>query len=175
MKADRQVVFFFIYGCYLNTVTQYSVKLWWWKSLTNFTSACWIIKIFLTKVLHLVLENFGIAYFTVTILTWVCQGSSRYVGTWNPEVPSSDYPCKKDAPEDKDPPEGKKLPNLSGPYLSKVILFGTTCVFHSIRVQDDFAIPYAYVGRLSSGVASLALMLGHSSFYNTPCLTISTA
>ena len=27
---------------------------------------------------------------------------------------------KKDAPEDKDPPEGKKLPNLSGPYLSKV-------------------------------------------------------
>ena len=28
---------------------------------------------------------------------------------------------KKDAPEDKDPPEGKKLPNLSGPYLSKVI------------------------------------------------------
>ena len=24
-----------------------------------------------------------------------------------------------------------------------------------------------------SGVASLALMLGHSSFYNTPCLTIS--
>ena len=28
---------------------------------------------------------------------------------------------KKDAPEDKDPPEGKELPNLSGPYLSKVI------------------------------------------------------
>ena len=28
---------------------------------------------------------------------------------------------KKDAPEDKDPPEGKKLPNLSGPCLSKVI------------------------------------------------------
>ena len=28
---------------------------------------------------------------------------------------------KKDAPEDKDPPEGKKLPNLSEPYLSKVI------------------------------------------------------
>ena len=27
---------------------------------------------------------------------------------------------KKDAPEDKDPPEGKKLPSLSGPYLSKV-------------------------------------------------------
>ena len=25
-------------------------------------------------------------------------------------VLSSDYPCKKDAPEDKDPPEGKKLP-----------------------------------------------------------------
>ena len=33
----------------------------------------------------------------------------------------SDYPCKKDTPEDKDPPEGKKLPNLSGPGLSKVI------------------------------------------------------
>ena len=28
---------------------------------------------------------------------------------------------KKDASEDKDPPEGKKLPNLSEPYLSKVI------------------------------------------------------
>ena len=33
----------------------------------------------------------------------------------------SDYPCKKDAPEDKDPPEGQKLPNLSGPCLSKII------------------------------------------------------
>ena len=33
----------------------------------------------------------------------------------------SDYPSKKDTPEDKDPPEGKKLPNLSGPCLSKVI------------------------------------------------------
>ena len=28
---------------------------------------------------------------------------------------------KKDAPEDKDPPEGKELPNLTRPYLSKVI------------------------------------------------------
>ena len=28
---------------------------------------------------------------------------------------------KKDALEDKDPPEEKKLLNLSGPYLSKVI------------------------------------------------------
>ena len=37
-------------------------------------------------------------------------------------VISSNYPCKKDAPEDKDPPKGKKLPNLSGPCLSKVIL-----------------------------------------------------
>ena len=36
-------------------------------------------------------------------------------------VLSFDYPCKKDAPEDKDPPGGKKLPNLSGPCLSKVI------------------------------------------------------
>ena len=35
-------------------------------------------------------------------------------------VLSSDYPCK-DAPEDKDPPEGKKLPNLFGSYLLKVI------------------------------------------------------
>ena len=35
-------------------------------------------------------------------------------------VLSSNCPCKKDAPEDKDPPEGKKLPNLSGPCLSKV-------------------------------------------------------
>ena len=30
-------------------------------------------------------------------------------------VLSSDYPCRKDAPEDKDPPEG------NGPCLSKVI------------------------------------------------------
>ena len=36
-------------------------------------------------------------------------------------VLSSDYPFKKDAPEDKDPPEGKKLPILSGPCLSKVM------------------------------------------------------
>ena len=38
-------------------------------------------------------------------------------------VLSSDYLCKKNAPEDKDLPEGKKLPNLSGPYacLSKVM------------------------------------------------------
>ena len=36
-------------------------------------------------------------------------------------VLSSDYPCKKDIPEDKDPPEGNKLPNLSGPCLSMVI------------------------------------------------------
>ena len=39
-------------------------------------------------------------------------------------VLSSDiYPCKKlkDATEDKDPPEGKKLPNVPGPCLSKVI------------------------------------------------------
>ena len=28
---------------------------------------------------------------------------------------------KKEAPEDKDPPEGKKLRNLFGSYLSKVI------------------------------------------------------
>ena len=27
----------------------YSVKLWWWKSLTNLTNACWIVKIFLPK------------------------------------------------------------------------------------------------------------------------------
>ena len=36
-------------------------------------------------------------------------------------VLSFDYPCKKDAPEDNYPPEGKKLPNISGPGLSKVI------------------------------------------------------
>ena len=36
-------------------------------------------------------------------------------------VLSSDYPCKKDVPEVKDSPKGKKLPNLSGPCLSKVI------------------------------------------------------
>ena len=36
-------------------------------------------------------------------------------------VLSSGYPCKKDAPEDKDLPKGKKLPNLSGPCLSKVM------------------------------------------------------
>ena len=34
------------------------------------------------------LRNFSIAYFTVII----CPGSSHYVGTWNPEVPSSNYP-----------------------------------------------------------------------------------
>ena len=34
---------------------------------------------------------------------------------------SSDYPCKKDVPKDKDPPEGKKLPNLCGPCLLKVM------------------------------------------------------
>ena len=28
---------------------------------------------------------------------------------------------KKEAPEDKNPPEGKELPNLSWPYLLKVI------------------------------------------------------
>ena len=28
---------------------------------------------------------------------------------------------KTDTPEDKDPPEGKKLPNLSWPYLLKVV------------------------------------------------------
>ena len=28
---------------------------------------------------------------------------------------------KKVVPEDKDPPEGKGLPNLSGPFLSKVV------------------------------------------------------
>ena len=68
---------------------------------------------FPTKILHL--ENFGIAYYTNLSL-------SCYVGTcMESGVLSSDYPCKKDAPEDKDPPEGKKLPNLSGPCLSKVI------------------------------------------------------
>ena len=36
-------------------------------------------------------------------------------------VLSSDYPCKKEAPEDKDPPEEKKLPNLPRPCLSEVI------------------------------------------------------
>ena len=56
-------------------------------------------------------------FYGYNLLTWVCQGSSCYVRTWNPEVPSSDYPHS----EDKDPLEGKKLPNLSGPYLSKVI------------------------------------------------------
>ena len=29
-------------------------------------------------------------------------------------VLSSDYPCKKDAPEDKDPPEGKSYPIYLG-------------------------------------------------------------
>ena len=35
-------------------------------------------------------------------------------------IQSTFVPCK-DALEDMDPPEGKKLPNLSGPCLSKVI------------------------------------------------------
>ena len=73
-------------------ILPYSVKLRQWKSLTNLTSACWIVKIFPTKILHL--ENFGIAYFMVSynLLTWVCQGLSRYVGPWNLEILSSDYP-----------------------------------------------------------------------------------
>ena len=62
-------------------------------------------------------------FYGYNLLTWVCQDLSCYVGTWNVEVLSSNYPSahKKDAPEDKDPPEGKELSNLSWPYLSKVI------------------------------------------------------
>ena len=42
---------------------------------------------------------------------------------WDMEsgVLSSNYPCKKNVSEDKDTPEGKKLPNLSGPCLWKVM------------------------------------------------------
>ena len=59
-------------------------------------------------------------FYDYNLLTWVCQGLSSYVGTWNLK-----YFCpithKKDAPEYKDPPEGKELPNLLGLYLSKAI------------------------------------------------------
>ena len=34
---------------------QYGTKLWRWKSLTNLTNKFWIVKIFPTKILHLVL------------------------------------------------------------------------------------------------------------------------
>ena len=55
------------------------------------------------------------------LLTWVCQDLSRYFGTWNLKVLSSDITHKKDAPEDKDLAEAKELSNPSGPYLSKII------------------------------------------------------
>ena len=70
----------------------YSVKLWRWKSLTNLTNTCWIVKVLPTKILHL--ENLSIAYFPIT------------------------HKKNQNAPEDKEPPEGKELSNLSGPYLS---------------------------------------------------------
>ena len=57
-----------------------------------------------------------------TLLTSVCQGLAiTLCRDMESGVLSSHYSCKKDATEDKDPPEGKKLPNLSGPCLSKVI------------------------------------------------------
>ena len=85
------------------TILPYSVKVWRWKSLTNLTSAFWIIKNFPTKILHL--ENFGIAYFYgYNLLTWVCQVMSRH------EILKYFHPIthKKHAPKDKDPPEGKE-------------------------------------------------------------------
>ena len=59
---------------------------------------------------------YGYNFTTLSLLGFVTLCRDMESG-----VLSSDYPCKKDAPEDKDPPEGKKLPNLSGPRLSKVI------------------------------------------------------
>ena len=70
----------------------YSVKLCRWKNLTNLMSACWIVQIFRTKILHRLRKFRHCIFYDYNLLTWVCQGSSRYVGTWNPEVPSSDYP-----------------------------------------------------------------------------------
>ena len=48
---------------------------------------------FPTKILHLA-KKISIANFTYSynLLTWVCQDMSLYVGTWNLEVLSSDYP-----------------------------------------------------------------------------------
>ena len=72
-------------------------------------------------------QNFALRKFRYCIfygyhvLIWVCPGLSHYIMGHGILRYFRPITHKKDAPKDKDPPEGKKLPNLSGPYLSKVI------------------------------------------------------